>query len=356
MYCGAVGWIDGDDDARRARGRDPHVHDRRRRAPTSVSAAASSPTRSADAEWAETELKAARLLAAASGAAARSRRIRRDRLDQRRAGAARRRARSRRSTTAWSSATACSRRCASTTACRSRGRATSRVCTRRRTALGLDVPDSDELRAAADAVLAANGLRDARLRITVTGGPAPPGSRRATGPPTVVRVAFQLDPAAPTADVVIVPWTRNERGAARRAEDDLLRGERARARVRRGTRRAARRSSPTPRATCARRPARTCSSCTTGRCCTPPPSAGCLLGVTRQLLLEIASIGIRCEERDVPIDALGRGRRGIPLVDDARGATDRARRRRRAARRARPGHRAASPPRSPTLVARDLDP
>src|SRR5918994_2409683 len=42
--------------------------------------------------------------------------------------------------------------------------------------LGLTVPDFDELRAAVDAVLSANDLTDARLRLTVTGGPAPPGS------------------------------------------------------------------------------------------------------------------------------------------------------------------------------------
>ena len=69
VYCGAVGWVDGDRGPRRARGRDPHVHDRRRAARTSASAAASSPTPQPDDEWAETELKAARLLAAAGACA-----------------------------------------------------------------------------------------------------------------------------------------------------------------------------------------------------------------------------------------------------------------------------------------------
>src|SRR6185295_18958665 len=79
--------------------------------------------------------------------------------------------------------------------------------------IGLAAPPLDELRAAADAVLAANELTEARLRITVTGGPAPPGSRRAPVPPTVVVVAFALEPTTETASVMIVPWTRNERGA-----------------------------------------------------------------------------------------------------------------------------------------------
>ena len=30
VYCGAIGWVDGDRGPRRARGRDPHVHDRGR--------------------------------------------------------------------------------------------------------------------------------------------------------------------------------------------------------------------------------------------------------------------------------------------------------------------------------------
>ena len=35
-------------------------------------------------------------------------------------------------------------------------------------------------------MLAANGLTEARLRITVTGGPSPLGSERGDGPPTVI--------------------------------------------------------------------------------------------------------------------------------------------------------------------------
>ena len=62
--------------------------------------------------------------------------------------------------------------------------------------LGLAAPDADDLRAAADAVLVANDLAEARLRITVTGGPAPPGSRRAPVPPTVFVVGFPLEPGS----------------------------------------------------------------------------------------------------------------------------------------------------------------
>src|SRR5258706_15133613 len=42
-----------------------------------------------------------------------------------------------------------------------------------------------------------------------------------------------------------------------------------------------------------------------GACCTPPLSAGCLNGVTRQLLIRLGGeIGIEIAERDIPVGAL----------------------------------------------------
>ena len=79
--------------------------------------------------------------------------------------------------------------------------------------LGLPMPSTSGLRDRADAVIAANGLTEARLRITVTGGPAPLGSERGEAEPTVVIAASALTPWPPTADAVTVPWTRNERAA-----------------------------------------------------------------------------------------------------------------------------------------------
>jgi branched-chain amino acid aminotransferase len=75
------------------------------------------------------------------------------------------------------------------------------------------VPGSHELRAAVDDVLTANGLTDGRVRLTVTGGPSPLGSERGDGPPTVMVMSAPATPWPPTVDVVIVPWSRNERGA-----------------------------------------------------------------------------------------------------------------------------------------------
>ena len=85
--------------------------------------------------------------------------------------------------------------------------------------LGLDVPMQDaDLRCATSDLLAAPavgaGARSAgRLRITVTGGPGPLGSRRGAVAPTII-IAVSPGSAWPTTErVVVVPWTRNEHSA-----------------------------------------------------------------------------------------------------------------------------------------------
>jgi branched-chain amino acid aminotransferase len=77
------------------------------------------------------------------------------------------------------------------------------------TGLGLSV-DLDLVRAGVADVLAADSADRARLRITVTGGPSPYGSDRGKNPATVIVATAPLAPWPPTADVVTVPWTRNE--------------------------------------------------------------------------------------------------------------------------------------------------
>jgi branched-chain amino acid aminotransferase len=170
--------------------------------------------------------------------------------------------------------------------------------------LGLGLPDADELRAAADAVLGANDLRDARLRLTVTGGEGPPGSSRAGAIPTAFVVAVPFHRASPTTRVAVTPWTRNERSAVaglktisyaanvralafaeeRGAEEGLF----------------------------ANTSGNLCEATGSnvfvvrdGVAVTPPASAGCLLGVTRGLLLELASgCGVEAVEADVPMGEL----------------------------------------------------
>ncbi|HEU5033611.1 MAG TPA: aminotransferase class IV [Mycobacteriales bacterium] len=83
----------------------------------------------------------------------------------------------------------------------------------RASAAGLGLPvDEERIRAGIAAVLRDAPAR-ARLRITVTGGPSPYGSGRGEGPPTVLVAASPLHDWPASIDVVVVPWTRNERAA-----------------------------------------------------------------------------------------------------------------------------------------------
>lgn len=165
--------------------------------------------------------------------------------------------------------------------------------------LGLLLPDAHVLRDALGAVVAANVLGDARLRITVTGGPSPLGSERGPGPVTVVVAGAPLGPPPGPADVATVPWPRNERGALAGLKT-ISYGENvvalAYARERGAT-----------EAVFANLAGNLCEGTGTnvflrvgGRLVTPPLSAGCLAGVTRDLVVELTD----AMEADLPLAAL----------------------------------------------------
>lgn len=170
--------------------------------------------------------------------------------------------------------------------------------------LGLVAPAATDLRAAADAVLAANDLTEARLRITVTGGPAPPGSRRAPVPPTVIVVAFEIEPTSPRADVTIVPWTRNEGGALAGLKT-ISYAENVRALAYAEERGASEAIFANTQGNLCEATGSNVFFVRGGQCITPPLTAGCLNGVTRQLLLEVArEMGVSIAQDDVPVGAL----------------------------------------------------
>jgi len=168
-------------------------------------------------------------------------------------------------------------------------------------AMRLPCPDAGLMREAMAAVIEANALDGGRLRITVTGGPSPLGSGRGASGPTVIVAAGALPGWPPATDVVTVPWPRNERGALSGVKT-ISYGENvialAYAKDRGGG-----------EAIFANLVGNLCEGTGTnvfvgvgGRLVTPALSAGCLAGVTRDLLLEVADI----VEQDLPIDALGR--------------------------------------------------
>jgi branched-chain amino acid aminotransferase len=160
--------------------------------------------------------------------------------------------------------------------------------TRSADGLGLPVPDAGTLREAADAVLAANRLREARLRITVTGGPSPAGSERGATGPTVIVVATAMAPWPATVDVVTVPWTRNERSAVAGLKTTSY-AENVRALAHAHAQGAGEAIFPNTRGELCEATGSNVFVVRDGVLRTPEEAAGCLLGVTRALVLELAT-------------------------------------------------------------------
>jgi branched-chain amino acid aminotransferase len=170
--------------------------------------------------------------------------------------------------------------------------------------LGLELPEVVTLRERADAVLAANQLTEARLRITITGGPAPLGSERAAVPSTVVIAASALTPWPPTADVVTVPWPRNERGATAGMKT-ISYAENVRALAHAHEHGAGEAIFANTRGELCEATGSNVFLVEDGTIVTPPESSGCLLGVTRALVLRLAEqLGLDAMETDRPVDAL----------------------------------------------------
>lgn len=170
--------------------------------------------------------------------------------------------------------------------------------------LGLALPSVADLREQADAVLQANSLSEARLRITITGGPAPLGSERAAVAPTVVIAASALTPWPPTADVVTVPWPRNERGATAGLKT-ISYADNVRALAYAHERGAGEAIFANTRGELCEATGSNVFVVRGGALATPPADSGCLLGVTRALVLELArDLGVASAETALPMDAL----------------------------------------------------
>lgn len=165
--------------------------------------------------------------------------------------------------------------------------------------LGLVIPLSDDdLRAAMSAVLATTPGAN-RVRVTVTGGMAPPGSARGDAAATVVVAAATGGPWGPSEDVVIVPWPRNERAATAGLKTTSY-AENVIALAWAKERGAS-------EAIFLNTAGRLCEGTGSnvfvgigGELLTPPLGSGCLAGVTRALLLEVAG----AREADLSADDL----------------------------------------------------
>ena len=178
----------------------------------------------------------------------------------------------------------------------------------RRTAsgLGLTVPPELELRDAIESTIAANGPSVGRVRMTVTGGTGPAGTSRGSGPPTVLVQCAAATVWPSAAKVVTVPWPRNERGVLAGLKttsyaDNVIAYAYA---VERGGDEAI---FPNTQDNLCEGTGTNVFVAIDDRLVTPPLSAGCLAGVTRELLLEIDS---SIEEVDVPLS-------GFAVVEEA---------------------------------------
>ena len=198
--------------------------------------------------------------------------------------------------------------------------------------LGLDVPDDATLRTAVSDVVAAND--GGRVRITVTSGPGVLGSGRDDGSPTVIVVTGPAAAWPASADVVVVPWTRNERSAVAGVKtisyaENVVALSYAHARG-------------AGEALFLNTAGVLCEGTGSnvfvgvgGRLVTPPLSSGCLAGVTRELVLEL---GV-AEEGDVTVEELAAADEACLTSSTRRRAADRASRRPFAAAVPRPAHR-----------------
>jgi branched-chain amino acid aminotransferase len=163
----------------------------------------------------------------------------------------------------------------------------------------LPCPSPEILLRAMDEVIAANGWDAGRLRVTVTGGPGALGSDRAAVEPTVIVAGGPLPPWPPAADVAVAPWPRNERGALTGIKS-VSYGENVVAL-------AYARDRGAGEALFTNLAGHLCEGTGTnvfvgmgGRLVTPPLSAGCLAGVTRELIIELVDVA----EQDIPMEAL----------------------------------------------------
>jgi branched-chain amino acid aminotransferase len=165
--------------------------------------------------------------------------------------------------------------------------------------LGLTV-DLDAIGRGIETVLAADTLPRARLRVTVTGGPAPFGSDRGDAASTVIIATAPLSEWPPTAEVVVVPWTRNERAATAGLKttsyaDNVVALQYAHERG------AAEGIFANTRGELCEGTGSNVFVAIGGELVTPPKDSGCLAGITRDLIVEWLG---NVSERALPISAL----------------------------------------------------
>jgi len=165
------------------------------------------------------------------------------------------------------------------------------------------MPKADFL-AAMDAVLQANELTEARIRVTLTSGDGPLGSERGNSAQMFTVSASPLRGWPDTEKVCLVPWTRNETGALTGVKSTSY-GENVRALAHAKAQGCGEALLANTRGELCEGTGSNLFIVVGGRLLTPPLTSGCLAGVTRHLVLRACSQnGIPCHETAIPISQL----------------------------------------------------
>ncbi len=165
--------------------------------------------------------------------------------------------------------------------------------------LGLPLPDAGQCRLAVAEVIAANSTSRGRLRITYTPGPGPLGSARGDGKPTLIIAVGEMSKPELAVDVITVPEPRNERSALAGIKTTSY-AENVIALARAARVGAVEALMPNTVGNLCEATGSNVFLGLAGELVTPPVSAGCLPGITRQLVLD----WVGAQVRDVPMRAL----------------------------------------------------
>jgi branched-chain amino acid aminotransferase len=124
-----------------------------------------------------------------------------------------------------------------------------------------------------------------RLRITVTGGPAPYGSGRGEASPSILIATSGLHGWEPAAHVATVPWTRNENAATAGMKTTSY-ADNVVALARAAEQGASEAIFANTRGELCEGTGSNVFVAVGGRLVTPPLASGCLAGITRELVIE----------------------------------------------------------------------
>jgi len=172
--------------------------------------------------------------------------------------------------------------------------------------MGLPVESSETLRSWADELLGRSPYPESRLRVTVTGGLAPPSTARGDGPATTLITVSELGEVANISQVITVPWARNDRGALVGLKTTSY-GENVRALRCAHEQGASEALFPNTRGELCEGTGSNVFVVWEDLLRTPPLSSGCLPGITRSLVLELAAdLGIEVSQGPLALQSLAR--------------------------------------------------